>query len=272
MLFRTSLAIAVLFLASFPAFAQWNRTPYNNKQNSPYDIRQKQAYMQPTVERFQAAGTIEAIAPGRIMMVTDAHENWLIWLNAQTKVTTVGEAKADFLYAGLIVQFQADLDKHRNVTGAIKQLTVITPAADKVPGIYPLEENQAGPGSKTPTGPCEIIGRITSLKGNKLQVNVGRGTVLADLSEDANIRLNLADYSMARKGDKITVVGMKKRNLPGQAQTAQVNQGQAVQVKIQLAETLAGMTKKSLPVKAQSQYRIKQTPKSKQPPGLPTPP
>jgi len=229
-------------------------------------VKPGKGFQQQILEPFQALGTIEAIAPGKILILTQFNENWMIWLQPQTKLITVGEAKAEFLYAGLFVQFKAELDRHRNVTRSIEELTVITPSQEKTPGIYPLEDAKAdSPGRKTSAaGPCMIIGRISALRNDKLQIQVPQGTQLCQLSENAKIRLEVADYSMARKGDKISVMGLKMRGAAGQVQ--------AVQVKIELAETLAGMNVKSLPVKPQTQYRSKSPAKPKLPEGLPLPP
>ncbi len=256
MLYGILITTSVLFLAIRPAEAQINR--------SPYGVKLKQGFAQQALEKFAGAGTIAAIEPGRILMVTNFNEKCLIWLMPQTKIITTGEARQEFLHPGLLVEFKAELDKHRNVTGTIEQLTLISASPEKIPGIFPLDGDQtdSSGGQTSPAGLCTVVGRIAALHNNTLQVNVGHGTLLAELSPNAKIRLEINDYSMARKGDKITVSGMKMRGA--------ANQVQALQVKIELAEALAGMNTKSLPLKSQLQRSSKSI-KSKLLEGLPVP-
>ena len=60
--------------------------------------------------------------------------------------------------------------------------------------------------------------------------------VICELSDNPKIHLDLADYTMARKGDKIKVQGLKMAGAAGAVQ--------AMQVKIELAGPLGEKKKK----------------------------
>ena len=241
---RSIIAVNIIFLAAFSAHAQGTRTPYGVKPG-------RGNAQQVPMEKLNISGTIEAIAVGRIQVTDSSNEKWMIGLTPKTKIQVVGEAGVEFLHPGLFVQFKTELDKRLAAANPIDELTIVTPSQEKLPGVFPIGENKSDEGrNKTPAaGPCNVVGRITALKNNKLQINVGNGTVLCELSDNAKIRLDVADYTMVRKGDKINVAGLKIIGVPGQIQ--------ALQVKIDLAETLAGMAMKPPPAKTKVQNRSK---------------
>ena len=229
---RFLMAIYVLFYAVVSADAQVTRYPYSLK-SSASTAQQRQQQLQQQQQQqamtmLDVSGTIEALATGRIQMRTDSNERWIIVLNQQTKVQVAGEVGADFLRPGLFVQLKADVDKRGVAADKIEQLTIVTPSQEKPSG---LEGGRA-----SATGPSNVQGRVVSFKKNKLQIKIDKATVLCELSDNPKILVDLADYSMARKGDRIKVQGMKTTGTNGMLQAAQV--------KIELAEPLGEKKKK----------------------------
>ena len=188
------------------------------------------------------SGTIQAMAVGRIQILSDSNENWMIALSPKTKVQVTGEASADILRPGMFVQLKAEVDKRGVAADKIEELTIITPSQQKPPGVFhqPGGEgvNPDGfpAGKAAAGGSATVRGKIASYKRNKLQIQVDRGTVLCELSENPKIHLDLTDYSMARKGDKIKAQCLKMAGSTGPVQ--------AMQVKIDLAGPLGEKKKK----------------------------
>jgi hypothetical protein len=239
---RFLMAIYVLFYAVVSADAQIIGYPYGVKSNAGTAQQRQQQQQQQAMTMLDVSGRIEALAAGRIQMRTDSNEKWMIVLNPQTKVQVTGEVGADFLRPGLFVQFKADVDKRGVAADKIEELTIVTPSQEKSSGNF---SRPAGPGQKpdgfegggaSATGSSNVQGRIISFKKNKLQIKIDKVTVLCELSDNPKILVDLADYSMARRGDRIKVQGMKTTGTNGLLQAAQV--------KIELAEPLGEKKKK----------------------------
>jgi hypothetical protein len=249
MCFRVLIIICLLSVAGESVYAQNFRTP--NGVN-PARMKNQQKSMD-KMEPFEGAGTIEALAAGKIQILTSSNEQWIIGLLPTTKLQVVGKADVQFLRAGMFVQFKAEIDKHNAAVNPIDELTITSLSKEKLPGVFPLGENQheKSDGKTQSVGLFNVVGRINNMQGNKLQINIGNGTVFCDISDNAKIHVDLADISMVRKGDKISAKGMKMRGVPGQAQ--------AMQVKIELAETLSGMgeTKGKPQTKVKSSLKLK---------------
>jgi hypothetical protein len=265
MLTRYLITSVIFFSGVFSAQAQQvNRSP------SPYDwklqqkLQQKQQQQQQILEPYSGTGTIEAIGPNKIQMVTQSNGTWMIFLQPTTIVTTVGQAKLEYLHAGLYVEFRAELDQRRQVMNTINELTVISQSGDKQPGIYldGAEKANLHTSKNMGAGPCTVIGRVSVVHNNNLQVQAGHVSLSCELAENARVHLEISDLSMARKGDRISVTGMKNRGLAGQVQ--------AKEVKVDLAETLTGSGTKYVPGKPKAQYHSKPS-KPKDNEGLPVP-
>ena len=245
---RFLIATCVLFYAVVSTDAQIPNNPYN-----PYGVRpgagtpqqrqqQQQQQMQQAMTTVDVSGTIAAMAAGRIQMLSDSKENWMIALSPKTNVQVTGEASADFLRPGMFVQLRAEVDKRGVAADKVEELTIVTPSQQKAPGVFhqPGAEgvNPDGfpAGKAAASGSATVRGKIASYKRNKLQIQVDKGTVLCELSDNPKIHLDLADYSMARQGDKIKVHGLKMAGAAGSVQ--------AMEVKIEIAGPLGEKKKK----------------------------
>ena len=231
MFIRFLIAMYVVFYAVVSTHAQIPGYPYGVKSRAgtPQQRQQQlQQQQQQAMTTFDISGTIEAIAVGRIQMLADSNENWMIALTPKTKVQVTGEVNVDFLRPGMFVQLKADVDKRGVAAGKVEELTIVTPSQEKPSGFEG--------GGASATGASNVRGRVASFKKNKLQIKNDKGMVLCELSDNPKIHIDLADYSMARKGDKIKVQGMKMAGVPGPVQ--------AMQVKIELAGPLGEKKKK----------------------------
>jgi len=79
-------------------------------------------------------------------------------------------------------------------------------------------------------------------------VNFGRGTTEIELAENAAVKVDLADYTVARQGDSISVT--KGKTYPNQFMLLQANpnavgRAMALELEIQLSQPLSGPEKKT---------------------------
>jgi len=221
---RFLIAMAALLCAVFSADAQVVHSPYGQKSNAGTTQQRQQQQLQNMVA---LDGTITAVALNRIQIVTTANQRLLVNVLTTTEVQVTGELNADALRPGLCVQFQADVGPHNTVSEKVSDLTVMTPAQNKPLGVFSQGGDAEKTGSKLRTaGPSTVRGQITKFNKNKLYIKFDKGTMICDLNDNPRVSLDCADYTLARKGDKINVRGVKSPT------TASV---QAAQVKIELA-------------------------------------
>ena len=176
-----------------------------------------------------------------------------IAIPANAKVEVSGKATADYLQTGQTVQFQAEIENHL-IKGKVDKLSVVTPSPDKQTGIFPAGGDQDGFGAEgggkparsaaaaakmLANGTYQIVGRLTVPRGNsgKFVVLADRKKLTFELEDEATVTVESTDCSLAAAGDKFTakVVMMPTRSGPV---------AEATEVKIELAEPLAGVKKK----------------------------
>jgi len=243
-----------------------------------FNPRARNQPKQPAMERFAADGTIEMVAPGRILMLSASNQKWMIWLHREAEISVTGTAEVDFLKAGHFIEFSATLDKRGNVKEEIAELTITTPSqthplgvwpgaipggagglapggddrfgAGNAPGMGGGRAPGAGGAAPAPTTNIYTIhGRVARCRKGKLTVVTPRGTFKIELQDEPNIQVKFADYSCARKGDKISVTkGLMPPMNPGMPQ-ATLGQAQALALTIELSEPLTGQRKPSKPTR-----------------------
>jgi hypothetical protein len=232
---------------------------------------QKPAPVKPAT--VEAAGTIEAIAPGRIQIKTITGEPWLLVASRETTIRVTGTAKKDVLRRGSFIRFTAEVDKQRSqVQGEVAKLTLFTPSRERGLGVFPeqggldmealatpfgLEPPKADRGGKRRSarnqdaGPAierfEIAGQIGGVnKEGKLTVFVPprnryvRPPLEVTLAEDPEIELDLAGpkaLMLAKKGDQVEARGRQV----GPAAS------QVMELTIQLAEPWTMVRPKKVP-------------------------
>ena len=215
--------------------------------------RRRKPPQMPT-ESFAATGTIEAIGQGVFRVLTTSDQQWMIWVDQKTKIHVTGTAEADFVRPGMFIKFKADVDKNGNALAKGGNLTLFTPSLENPVGIWPegagsddAEENNPGADVEPDAdatkslGVFTIAGQITDERRGKMTVNAMRGVVTIELAEKPKIDIALADGSLARPGDKVTIKGKRPVGRMGVAQATELN--------IVLAQPLAMPGKKKPPRK-----------------------
>ncbi len=186
------------------------------------------------MEPFAADGTVQAVGPGRIQMLTNSNQNWMIFIDPKATVHVMGTAKADFLRVGMFIRFSVALDKRGKAQGKVGDLMIFTPTPQNFVGAWP---EAAGAGPPDPAGdggeagdrpPVQssnytIAGQIRGSRRGKITVNYGQGMVDIELDENPSIKVDFADYTVARQGNKISVKrGKMYPGRPGMAQATEL--------------------------------------------------
>jgi len=284
MLPRALLAVCVAAGLLFPAYGQVLRPRR--------DVRAGKG-VKPKLEPFAAEGTIRAVIPGRmkmpgrIQMLTDSTQNWLVLVDPKTIVRVVGTAEADFLRAGMFIRFTAEVDNRGMAKEKLKQLTIFTPSQQSFPGIWPEGQDPAGDkpaegkrrfgtgiggvppngraAGKAPTsGVYSIAGQIARCRKDRLTVNAVRAAVRVQLAKDPKIDVDFADYSVAKPGDRISVT-------KGKMFAGRIGLAQAQELTIKLSKPLSLAKKKPVRPKPPPKKRPRRPPQKadpqKEPPG-----
>jgi len=222
------------------------------------------------LEPFAATGTIAGVGRGQIQIVTVTQQKWLVAVSPQALVHVTGTAEPDFLRPGMFIRFTAALDKKGKGQEPVSELTIFTPSAEMGIGVWPEgmavgdvgAEQPAQPpnpfggafGVGTPAAPPDtgrymVAGRFVKERNGKLLVHFGRGTAEIELAENPAIKVDVADYTVAKQGDSISVTkGQMYPNQPMilQANPNAVGQAMALEMEIQLSQPLTGPRKKPL--------------------------
>lgn len=175
-------------------------------------------------------GKIVAIS-GNLIQWTDAtNAEMYVKIDKKTKLQVLGTAEPSFLTPGLFVRFNAEVTKRGKVVDAIDELTIFTPGNGITTGIF--EDGVVDP--KATSGRYFLAGRISSAKNDLLTVDTGAQSFKIKLADDAKVKIDVPDYSIARPEDEITITGT------GLAKTQIVAKG----IEIHLANPLKGAEKK----------------------------
>ena len=259
--------------------------------------RRSQQGRQPMVPQASTdiQGTIQRAMPGGVMLTeTSTNQPWQVAIPATAKIQVTGGATADYLQRGMVVEFKAEIDDKHSIKDKVEELKVITLSPGTKPGLFPpdtkLGDNQGGfgavgtdiagtggkPAKRTAAtagkgaakaggiavGTYRIVGRLIVRPDGKFSVVTPRGKLAFELSEKPAIGVDMADYTMAGQGDKVSVKGDKVPNRQG------LMQMQALEVKIELAEPLVGGKKKGAAAKSETKHPAKHVKKDE---GLPEP-
>jgi hypothetical protein len=245
-----------------PGFGQPGRVP-------PGRTRGPQ---QPNVpmDKFEADGTVQGVAPGRIFMQTLTNQKWVVHLSPNAEILVKGKAESDFLQAGMYVKFNTDIDKRGKGVGKLTQMSITTPTVADPLGYWaegavgapgapaagganpnaaaaaPAPPLAAEPGARQPPPPSQrytVHGRISKLDKGQMTVVAPGAKVEVEVDEKCAIDVAFADYTVARSGDKISVVrGQMPAGLVN-VPAGMVAYAQAQEVEIELVNPLTGFRK-----------------------------
>jgi hypothetical protein len=169
---------------------------------------------------------------GDVIQWTDATgADMKVQIDKKTKTQLLGEVEPSFLNEGMFVRFPAEVTKRGKVVDAIEELTIFSPLDGFSAGIF--EDGPVDP--KAASAKYLISGQLTAIKGGLMTVNAGQNSFKFKLADDAQLKIDVSDYTLARPDDEINITGS------GVDKTQIVAKG----VEIQLATPLAGEVKKS---------------------------
>ena len=166
---------------------------------------------------LRTSGTVQRVLRGALHIRTSNGDQWLVKVPEKAgQVQYTADAEANWLRPGMFVQFSGTFDKRGKAQAPIDQLTVFTPregfrlgiTADDALGGTDLFNNDDKAKKKAPKKSVSsflVAGRITSARKGNLQVAAGRTRVSVQVSEKARIRVDVADLSLVRPGDKVEV-------------------------------------------------------------------
>jgi hypothetical protein len=232
------LTLAAAVLAPSMVVAQI--PPYGGKQVRGNQQQQQQQARQD----FKGSGEFDMLAgsAGFVAELDGTRVSLAFEPKGKPKIEVTGTATPESLAPGMFVKFKGDFDKKGEGKGEVKELEIFTPgekeplAATPTSGAVDLSESKKGSASTFPTS-YDIAGRITGTKNGGIIVACPGLTVHALVSQDAKIKVNVADLRFASAGDKIEVHGWTG-NMKGRPVAY------ATEVKVQMANPLAGPAQK----------------------------
>jgi hypothetical protein len=267
--FGAAIILVICVLSSVQAQIPMN--PAARRMAGNAQQQQQHANMQPT----EIQGTLQGVMHGRIAVLDSNNQNWQVAIPANAKIEVTGTLSADSLQAGTVVEFKAEIDDHGALKEKVGELSIVSLSADKQLGVTSdtdLGGDQGGfgdagdkkktktakrkpaAGKKLTAGSYRIIGKLTVGHGGKLAVLAGKTQLALQLADDAKISIESSDYSLASKGDQVTVKGLMLPNRPGMAQ--------ATDVKIELSGQAATSPAKKKPAKGEAKKPAKKPAKA----------
>lgn len=235
---------------------------FNQPQNPQLRRQMQQQQQQAALQPVEFHGTIQGLAKNAIKV---AAENRLLTVTILplTKVHVTGTATPAALRHGIIVDFVAQIDGHGAIQGKIDALTITSLSQERQLGIYPAGESKqdnvvdgfAGKSEKDsgeagkrgkrsshtakktasrtqPAGSYRVIGQLMAGRNGVMSVRAGRGTLAFELSSQAKIDVDMADFSAVSRGNEVSIKGVV---VPGQPPTIR-----ASEVRIKLPEPQGG--------------------------------
>ena len=174
-------------------------------------------------------GEVVAIEPGKITWTDKSNVPHIAFVTKETKVQVTGEIDASAIAPGAYVRFTIPVTPKRlqPVKGAkVEELTLFSPGDGYQLGLLP--DNVDDPQAKSI--PCLVAGQVKQLKKGLLTLVINGKQIKVTLADEAKVKVDVSDYSIARRGDNIVLTGTG----PNQRQI------ECQGVKISLASTIAG--------------------------------
>jgi len=118
----------------------------------------------------------------------------------------------------MFVTFVGKFDKKGNAVARVSALEVFTPSKETKIGAFRdsglggsaknLFSSDDEPKKPVPKGASfKITGRVVAAKSGKLTVQAGRTSVKVELSDNANVSVNVNGWQFMREGDKVSIEG-----------------------------------------------------------------
>lgn len=218
------------------------RAQYNNAQLN----RKAQLLQLPVVD---LKGTVEQVGADGMTIKCEGQSFLLAVDPSHTKMVCSGTAERSYLKPGVMVRFEGEFDRRMQLKGGpLEEVCVVTPSETSQPGIHTDSEGGSGgegdeyerrPKQRGASENCVVIGVIKLIKDGQLQVVADGKPVKVPLADDAEIKVEVDDYSLAAAGDEIVVRGRTVQPPQGQ----QAGQVFGEDVAITLSQPLESTTK-----------------------------
>ncbi|MBX7168929.1 MAG: hypothetical protein K1X74_21510 [Pirellulales bacterium] len=182
------------------------------------------------LQPVQVGGAITGWRPGPgqnsalIEMTDAAKQPVLIKVDVgRTRVKLSGEALVEFLRPGMYVRFSGPLNRN-TARQPVEELQLFLPTDGYEVGVMldPSGDRNA---------PAVVAGQLKTLKSGKLTVAADGKQIKAELAPEVKITVEMSDFTLARPGDAIRVIGR------------QVEPGKVIgdEIEITLAEPLKAL-------------------------------
>lgn len=110
----------------------------DQRRQQQQQLQQQQQQQLQKLPVLETSGTIEAVGPGMVQVLSAAKQPWVLQVLPNATCQLTGKAKAEFLGPGLFVRFVAEVNKRRGtVDEKITKLTIFTPSQFRQPGAEP---------------------------------------------------------------------------------------------------------------------------------------
>ena len=262
------------------------------------------AQPKPRTEQTGCKGVIkEVVGPKIIKVGNDTTSEWLVAMPEQAKdVHLTGKALPGWLIPGRIVRFTAPFDAKGRATEPIAKLDVIELRPQRqgempeMIGILPAgavgDAGGAGGGgvgtggvggaaaggrrpnvgrAKEQGGNYRVVGELQGVKNREIVVMVATvpTKVTAELKENAEISVDIADYTQLQVGDAVEVTGWCYPQNPAQIQATSLTIKAKQALGTEPAEKPAKSGSKSSTGRTKPKPKTTKTTKTKEPDKLP---
>lgn len=151
-------------------------------------------------------GEVVSIEPGKITWTDKSNVPHIAFVTKETKVQVTGEIEASAIAPGAFVRFTIPVTPKRlqPIKGAkVEELTLFSPGDGYQLGLLP--DNVVDPQAKSV--PCLVAGQVKQLKKGLLTMVINGKQFKVTLADAAKVKVDVSDYSIARKGDNIVLTG-----------------------------------------------------------------
>jgi hypothetical protein len=173
-------------------------------------------------------GKLKGVGPGGVLQVQgDKGEQWLVAVEARPQdISYQGSSTQAFLRPGMLVQFNASLDKKGEAQEPISELKVVSQrmgiqlglqaGGSAGAGLFNSADDEGKKKKKVRTDASyQVTGTLRSIKDGKIYVAAGT-TVKAELTNNCQVSIDVADVSLAREGDTVEIGGWRYANQANQ--------------------------------------------------------
>ena len=217
--FFAFLAAAAIFASAQTASAQ---TPQQWQQQM---ARMRQQGQQIQWENTDFTGNIKGMSSG-LVQITAGMENWVVQVDARPQdVLYQGSADPAFVKVGMMVEFNAKINKRGQAADPVQTMTIFTVREGRGVGLQaegaagaggggglfsskPMADDteKKGPKGKEEDAVYRVAGQVTKVSRlGEMTINCAGTTVKADLAKDAKITVDVNHLDFAQVGDKVEV-------------------------------------------------------------------